>query len=957
MTSDQKIIDTIQNYIKNTDERNNKPELTSSSWYLPNRAGFVKSIHSIFNKYELKKQEEGKTNLDQGENNKLDLFPHQKFVRDYMQEDAPSRGLLLYHGLGVGKTCASIATAELLSTNMKICVMLPASLESNYVNEVLKCGHSLYSINQNWSFIHHKQIKKVGLISNILNIIDQKTLDKNGGFWFSTPNKKSNYEKYNEKQQEQINRQLYNIILTKYNILHYNGLTTKKINQLTEDDTINPFDNTLVIIDEVHNFISRVINGSTISEKIYQLIYEAENCKILCLSGTPLINKPLELAFLVNLIKRSEIQYTLKTNESLDDKKIRKLEDLLDTNKFLDHYSYDALEKKLLIKLVPSNFSKNKDFKLSKDKNSKKDIKILNDLKNELNKNDFKFNLDNKAVQYQTLPTSEKKFNKLFINEDNGNIKNEELLMRRILGSISYFVYTKSELFPEIRTNEVVEVELSDIQMKKYIEVRLDEMRKEKRFKKESDANQVYKAFTRMLCNFTFPEEIERPYPSKLKFMLSDMDVVDEYNKKVQDKLIKLEAKEQKEKQKNKSSASSASSASSSPSKVVPEPLDQVPDLTFTSKNYNEDDYQKKIVEILDELYKEKDKYLVKDLKLYSPKFHKILENLGKTKGSALIYSQFRKVEGIGILKMVLKANGYAEFKIKKQKNTYVLDIDKDDYNKPKFAEFTGDKEMTSVLLDIFNNNFENLPKEITAELDKIHSNQQEINNGNLRGSLMKIMMITQSGSEGISLKNVRQVHLLEPYWNMIRMDQVIGRAARTGSHLALPKSERNIDVFKYLCSFSKEDLKQRKIQKMDKGLTTDQVINNIAEKKASVMNRILDLMKSSAVDCHLHKKNHEDVECFSYPININDKDLVIKIDIEKEELDYMKKQREEQVKLELNKIKIKEIDYMILFDNKDKKTGQLFDKDEYDKFKTIKFVGLLLKNSKNEYILRLVKD
>ena len=38
--------------IKKTNERDNKPELTSSSWYLPNRAGFVKSIHSIFNKYE-----------------------------------------------------------------------------------------------------------------------------------------------------------------------------------------------------------------------------------------------------------------------------------------------------------------------------------------------------------------------------------------------------------------------------------------------------------------------------------------------------------------------------------------------------------------------------------------------------------------------------------------------------------------------------------------------------------------------------------------------------------------------------------------------------------------------------------------------------------------------------------------------------------------------------------------
>ena len=36
--------------------------------------------------------------------------------------------------------------------------------------------------------------------------------------------------------------------------------------------------------------------------------------------------------------------------------------------------------------------------------------------------------------------------------------------------------------------------------------------------------------------------------------------------------------------------------------------------------------------------------------------------------------------------------------------------------------------------------------------------------------------------------------------------------------------------------------------------------------------------------------------------------------------------------------------------------TGQLFDKDEYDKFKTLQFVGLLLKNNDNKYVLRLVK-
>ena len=121
-TSKSQVIDLIDQYIKNTNERNNKPELTSSSWYLPNRAGFVKSVHTIFKDYELKKQEKGDKDLDKADKSILDLFPHQKFVRDYMQEDAPSRGLLLYHGLGVGKTCASIATAELLATNMKILV-------------------------------------------------------------------------------------------------------------------------------------------------------------------------------------------------------------------------------------------------------------------------------------------------------------------------------------------------------------------------------------------------------------------------------------------------------------------------------------------------------------------------------------------------------------------------------------------------------------------------------------------------------------------------------------------------------------------------------------------------------------------------------------------------------------------------------------------------------------------
>ena len=60
---------------------------------------------------------------------------------------------------------------------------------------------------------------------------------------------------------------------------------------------------------------------------------------------------------------------------------------------------------------------------------------------------------------------------------------------------------------------------------------------------------------------------------------------------------------------------------------------------------------------------------------------------------------------------------------------------------------------------------------------------------------------------------------------NMIRINQVIGRAARTGSHLSLPKSEQNIDVYRYLCKFSDKQLTERKIQRMDSGKTTDEII------------------------------------------------------------------------------------------------------------------------------------
>ena len=109
-------------------------EVKPDSWVLPNRKGFSTWMYETFGPqhYSARKR---------GSDGQISLFPHQRMVRDFMQFDSPFRGILLYHGLGVGKTCASIAAAEgFLSHNKKVVIMLPASLAPNYRREILRCA-------------------------------------------------------------------------------------------------------------------------------------------------------------------------------------------------------------------------------------------------------------------------------------------------------------------------------------------------------------------------------------------------------------------------------------------------------------------------------------------------------------------------------------------------------------------------------------------------------------------------------------------------------------------------------------------------------------------------------------------------------------------------------------------------------------------------------------------------
>ena len=129
-------------------------------------------------------------------------------------------------------------------------------------------------------------------------------------------------------------------------------------------------------------------------------------------------------------------------------------------------------------------------------------------------------------------------------------------------------------------------------------------------------------------------------------------------------------------------------------------------------------------------------------------------------------------------------------------------------------------------------------------------------------GEIIKVLMITSSGSEGINLRNTRYVHIMEPYWHPVRTDQVIGRARRICSHTKLPAALQTVEVFVYLMELTKEqleskdaiELKRKDLSKIAKvPVTSDQLLYEISEIKAKLSKQLIDAVKSSAFDCNLY--------------------------------------------------------------------------------------------------------
>jgi len=829
-------------------------EVKPIEWLLPNRIGYNEKIYKDFkpSKYDafLKKPA---CDCDAGvcqdkDENTINLYPQQRLVKDYIQFDSPYRGALLYHELGSGKSGASIAAAEGYIERKKIFVLSPASLAVNYENEILKISSIGLNLKKDWTLIKISKSNKKSLeVLETKYAITDKIIKKDGLVWiplYQSDVPESIIIKTTPDDDDKLNIRITtsHIIKNRYTFISYNGLSSKLIKSLGS----SPFDNSFVIIDEIHNFISRVVNGSVLARTIYSHLMSANDAKILLLSGTPMINNPYEVATLINLIRGYMTVYELNYTKAsklitTDDFKEQITKSKLDV--FIDEYNIDNENRKIHISLLPKGFKRDANNYIYKDNWGMTVNKVIETIISKLNElKGIKIGVRITSQLFNALPNTKDGFNRYFLDttdEDNPVVKNDDLFMRRILGTVSYYSISGSDLFPTVLPPVINYLNMTDAQFKNYAEARNYEIKQDLNKKKGNglfaENTSVYRAFTRAVCNFSFPEEIERVYPKDIKKLLKLNDDFDDDDED--------EEKEKKE------------------VKVA-------------------DEYTIQLKAMLDKLYTSDALDYENLKKFYSPKFAKIITDVQESPGSVLIYSSFRSVEGLGILSEVLNRQGYKQVSLKKVDNEYYFaddDVFDPIYDNKRYIIFDQDKDKTRLLMNLFNNDFKNISNEMRKLLPE--------NPEQLYGKLVKIFCITQSGAEGISLKNVRRVLLVEPFWNNVRIEQVVGRAIRSCSHEALPKEDRNVQVFSYIMRLTKKQKESDfQIEKNDKGLSTDEHILQTAEKKKAIINKFLNMLKSASFDCVINSKQNKPLtntfKCYRWAIGVNMNDLAYTTDI-----------------------------------------------------------------------------
>lgn len=433
------------------------------------------------------------------------------------------------------------------------------------------------------------------------------------------------------------------------------------------------------------------------------------------------------------------------------------------------------------------------------------------------------------------FPTSELEFNRVFVTESAYPILNplkRNLFERRILGLVSYYIGATPDLYAR-QELEYINLPMTDYQYNIYRVFERIEAEIQRKARRYGKISQLYRTYTRQACNFVFPYvnihvsgEL-RPRPGKFRISDKLADNIAKGKVNLEEPLADTEKE------------------------MLMQYLQVIHQFLTATERYfraiHENDL-KKGRSIIDDLEDFKAgfepvfagkflKYfqsesaksdLLMEMYRCSPKMTAIAFMSYLSPGKVMIYSNYVIMEGIDLMRLYLELVGFKHFTQAKENFGY--------------CEYHGRID----------------PK------DRIRVKNFFNESDNIRGEKCKVILLSPSATEGIQLYNIRQEHIMEPYWTEVRIQQVIGRGIRQCSHKDLPLSERIVSIYRY------KVIKPPQLESSDTvRFTTDEYVEDLAKAKANLIESFLSAMKEAAVDCELfraHNMISQTYHCFQFP-------------------------------------------------------------------------------------------
>lgn len=236
-------------------------------------------------------------------------------------------------------------------------------------------------------------------------------------------------------------------------------------------------------------------------------------------------------------------------------------------------------------------------------------------------------------------------------------------------------------------------------------------------------------------------------------------------------------------------------------------------------------------------------------LRQYSPKFVFLIERLARAEGAVFVYTRFVNAGALP-LALALEANGYTPYG--RRSGLLVDGIQTSGGRQCAMCPLREEGHMAAAADHDFMPAYYGLitgDSTLSPRNEDIIRAQRDI--ANKDGGRIKVLIGSQIASEGVDLRFIREVHVLDSWFHLNKTEQILGRAIRFCSHSALSLEKRNTTIYLYAALLLDGGGAGARLGEKE---SADLYSYRVAFRKAVQVGRVSRVLKVNAIDCNLNR-------------------------------------------------------------------------------------------------------